>query len=133
MRLQTLLELKPISKKLRILSINIKNIFFYSPDGTKTTKFEPSPIMSSYLLAFIVSDLQSISNAATKLPGEILHRIWVRPNALEGARYALENSINALTALEDYVGFKFEMDKVDSAGVPQKGGAMENWGMVTYR
>lgn len=89
--------------------------------------------MSSYLLAFVVSDLESISNEATKLSNETLHRIWVRPNSLARAQYALVNSINVLQALEDYTGFKYEIAKVDSAGVPNKGGAMENWGMVTYR
>lgn len=89
--------------------------------------------MASYLLAFIVSDLQHISNAETKLPSETLHRIWVRPDSLSKAAYALENSVSVLKALENYVGLKFELKKVDSAGIPNKSGAMENWGMVTYR
>lgn len=89
--------------------------------------------MSSYLLAFVVSDLQSISNANTRLPNETLHRVWVRPNSLSRAQYALENSVEVLKKLEEYTGFKFEIPKVDSAGVPNKSGAMENWGMVTYR
>lgn len=82
--------------------------------------------MSSYLLAFIVSDLESISNEATKLPTETLHRVWVRPDSLSKAPYALENSIAAVKALEEYVGFKYELPKVDSAGVPNKSGAMVN-------
>lgn len=89
--------------------------------------------MASYLLAFIVSDLQSISNAATKLPAETLHRIWVRPDSLSKAHYALDNSVLALKTLESYLNVKFALPKCDSAGVPLKGGAMENWGMVTYR
>jgi aminopeptidase N len=104
-----------------------------SPDGTITTTFEATPIMASYLLAFIVSDLEHISNADTKLAGETLHRIWVRPDSLSKAKYALENSEKALKALENFVGVKYELSKVDSAGVPNKSGAMENWGMVTYR
>lgn len=83
--------------------------------------------MSSYLLAFVVSDLEHISNADTKLPNETLHRVWVRPDSLSRAPYALETSINALKALEDYVGFKYELPKVDSAGVPNKGGAMASF------
>lgn len=89
--------------------------------------------MSSYLLAFVVSDLGYISNLDTVQPGETIHRVWVRPDSLLKAHYALDNSINVLKALEDYVGFKYELPKVDSAGVPNKSGAMENWGMVTYR
>lgn len=89
--------------------------------------------MASYLLAFIVSDLEYISNADSKLETDTLHRIWVRPDSLTKAHYALDNSVKVLKSLEDYVGLKFELSKVDSAGVPNKGGAMENWGMVTYR
>ena len=102
-------------------------------DDTVITVFEPTPMMSTYLLAFVVSDLKSITNEDTKAPEATLHRIWVRPDSLTKARYALSNSEGALKALEDYVGFKYELPKVDSAGVPNKGGAMENWGMVTYR
>lgn len=89
--------------------------------------------MASYLLAFIVSDLENISNAEGLPVGDTLHRIWVRPDAVSRAGYALENSVNALKALEAYVGHKFALPKCDSAGVPLKTGAMENWGMVTYR
>lgn len=47
-------------------------------DGTVTTTFAPSPIMSSYLLAFVVSDLDYISNEQTKATDDTLHRIYVR-------------------------------------------------------
>lgn len=88
--------------------------------------------MSSYLLAFVVSDFDYISNNATKEIGDTLHRIWVRPDSTSKAAYALENSAKVLKALENYVGFEFALPKVDSAAIPNKGGAMENWGMVTY-
>lgn len=86
--------------------------------------------MSSYLLAFTVSDFDYVSNEAFRQPGEILHRVWVQPNSTEKAQYALENSVKVLNALEDYVGFKCELDKVDSSGVPGRNDAMENWGLV---
>lgn len=89
--------------------------------------------MSSYLLAFVVSELQFISNADSMLPTDTLHRVWVRPDYLSKAQYGLDNSVNVLKALEDYVGIKFNLSKIDSAGVPNKGGAMENWGMIIYR
>lgn len=89
--------------------------------------------MSSYLLAFIISDLEFISNADTKLENEKLHRIWVRPDSLSKAQFALDSSVRVLNALQEYVDYEYELPKVDSAGVPQKTGAMENWGMVTYR
>lgn len=86
--------------------------------------------MSTYLLAFVVSDFEYISNQETKGPDDTLHRIWVRPDSTEKAPFALENSALVLKALEDYVGFAYELNKVDSAAIPNKGGAMENWGMT---
>lgn len=89
--------------------------------------------MSSYLLAFVVSDLVSVTNAEGLPEETTLHRIWIRPDSQDKANYALVQSILALGALEAYARFDFKLPKVDSAGVPNKGGAMENWGMVTYR
>jgi aminopeptidase N len=108
-------------------------LFLYREDGNAITTFEPSPLMSTYLLAFVVSDLESISNNATKQIDETLHRIWVRSDSLKKAQYALVNSEAVLKALEEYVDFDFKLPKIDSVGVPRKSGAMENWGMVTYR
>lgn len=88
--------------------------------------------MSSYLLAFLVSDLDFISNADEKLPTDTLHRVWVRPDSLKKAQYALENSIKILKELETYTGFNYEMPKMDSAGVPNKGGAMVSYWEVCF-
>jgi aminopeptidase N len=76
--------------------------------------------MSSYLNAFLIGDFKYISNINDKLPDDTLHRIIVRPDSLTKAPYALENSIAALKALETYVNFKYEISKMDSAGVPGK-------------
>lgn len=104
----------------------------FSIDGTITTTFEPTPMMSSYLLAFVVSDFHYISNEATMLPGETLHRIFVRSEAVTKVQYALETSENALKTMENYVNFKYELLKLDSVGI-QKIFYAESWGMVAYR
>lgn len=83
--------------------------------------------MSSYLLAFVISDLESVTNEETKQQDETLHRIWVRPDSVSRAQFALESSDQSLKALENYLNFKFELPKLDSAGIPNKSGAMENW------
>lgn len=100
---------------------------YHRDDETIETVFKPTPIMSSYLLAFVVSDLKHISNEATKSPRSTLHRVWARPDAVDKAQYSLDNSVAALDALEKFVGYIYNLEKVDSAGIPLKGGAMENW------
>lgn len=83
--------------------------------------------MSSYLVAFVVSNFNEISNEENKSPRSTLHRVWVRPDSVNNAHYALNNSIAALDALEKFVGYIYNLEKVDSVGIPGKLGAMENW------
>ncbi|KAG5680752.1 hypothetical protein PVAND_010239 [Polypedilum vanderplanki] len=102
-------------------------------DGTITTHFNSTPPMSTYLLAFLVSDFKYLSNENTLEPGQTMQRIWTRPGIEEKAKYGLENSINLLEALEEFVDMKFDLPKLDSGAIPGKGGGMENWGLVLYR
>lgn len=83
--------------------------------------------MSSYLLAFVVSDFDHISNENEIQTGETVHRVWVRPDSVKKAPYALEHSAKVLKTLEEYIGFDFELPKVDSAAIPNKGGAMVSY------
>lgn len=83
--------------------------------------------MSSYLIAFVISDFAMISNEDTRLPRETLHRIWTKPGSISKANYALDNSVKALKALEEYCSFEYVLPKVDSAAIPLKNSAMENW------
>lgn len=78
--------------------------------------------MSSYLNAFVVSDMAEVG---TSKPERTVQHIYVRPDSKDKVAFALENSVAALTALEDYTGFKYELKKLDSASVPNKSGAME--------
>uniref|UniRef100_A0A8D3DNF3 Aminopeptidase n=1 Tax=Scophthalmus maximus TaxID=52904 RepID=A0A8D3DNF3_SCOMX len=99
----------------------------------KITTFEPTERMSSYLLAFIVSDFVSIqSNQNNKL----LIRIWARMKAI-GERqgdYALNVTGPILQFYERYYNATYPLSKSDQIALPDfNAGAMENWGLVTYR
>lgn len=52
-----------------------------SADGTVTTVFEQTPLMATYLVGFVVSDYEFISNEASKEPDDVLHRIAVSRRA----------------------------------------------------
>lgn len=86
--------------------------------------------MSSYLLAFVVSDLVHVSNEQTKRPEQVLQRIFVRSGEEDKTKYALDMSVKLLEELENYTGTKYDLPKLDSAAVPGKGGAMENWALI---
>lgn len=90
------------------------------------TTFETTPPMSTYLLAFVISDFPSFDN----LPEN--HRIFARPTAMNDTNFALESSVLITKALEEYLQIDYTMAKMDQVAIPDKGGAMENWGLVLY-
>ncbi|XP_008283094.1 aminopeptidase N-like [Stegastes partitus] len=104
-------------------------------DGQKVkqTSFEPTEIMSTYLLAFVVSDFTYISSG----PGaKVLIRIWARRKAIEEGQgdYALEKTGPILSFFENYYNSPYPLSKSDQIALPDfSAGAMENWGLITYR
>ncbi|NXG43321.1 AMPN Aminopeptidase, partial [Psilopogon haemacephalus] len=96
------------------------------------TTFETTPKMSTYLLAFIVSEFDYVQNDTE----EVLIRIWGRPEAIaEGqGSYALRVTGPILTFFERHYNTAYPLPKSDQVGLPDfSAGAMENWGLVTYR
>lgn len=99
---------------------------FYSELTYLWDNFEQTPIMSTYLLAFVISDFKSISKGNFS--------VWAREEALDQANYALELGPKILKFYENYFGIDFPLPKVDLVALPDfLAGAMENWGLVTYR
>lgn len=82
--------------------------------------------MSTYLVAFIISDFHHIESGSFK--------VWTRPNAIGQAKYALSVGPQALDYLSDLFQQEYQISKMDMVAVPDfSAGAMENWGLVTYR
>jgi aminopeptidase N len=94
-----------------------------------TVTFERSPRMPSYLIEFSGGDLADISARS----GDTLLGIWaVRGREGDGA-VALANAQQILADYNEYFGYPFPLPKLDSIAVPGGfGGAMENWGAITY-
>uniref|UniRef100_A0A8W7P1I4 Aminopeptidase n=1 Tax=Anopheles coluzzii TaxID=1518534 RepID=A0A8W7P1I4_ANOCL len=91
------------------------------------SRFERTPLMSTYLLAFAVTDFKTLRNGQ--------HEIVVRSNAQDDAMYALTVGSTILERLGSYLELSYYdyMPKMTSIAVPDRGtGAMENWGLVTY-
>ncbi|XP_053671343.1 aminopeptidase N-like [Anopheles nili] len=91
------------------------------------SRFQRTPKMSTYLLAFAVTNFVTLSEGA--------HEVVVRSNAQEAAKYAVTVGATILERLGTYLGLSYYdyMPKMTSIAVPDRGtGAMENWGLVTY-
>ncbi|KRT82230.1 Peptidase, partial [Oryctes borbonicus] len=104
-------------------------------DGDKDT-FGDTPIMSTYLVAFIVSKFQGYGS---QLEGERQrYDVWCREEALTTAKYAYDVGPKLLDALNNYTDIDYYsmegVEKMDQVAIPDfSAGAMENWGLVTYR
>lgn len=96
-------------------------------DGKVWTHFERTPIMSSYLVAFVVADYENISNS----DGSI--NIVGRRELIPHFKFALEIAEKAARELEQYTNSTVRVPKMDHVALPEHGtGAMENWGLITY-
>ncbi|KAK2841767.1 hypothetical protein Q5P01_011967 [Channa striata] len=98
---------------------------------TRTT-FEPTKTMSTYLLAIIVCDYTHLMAEQ----GNILIRIWARRTAIEQGQgdYALNVTGPILDFFQSYYNISYPLSKSDQIALPDfYFGAMENWGLVTYR
>ena len=100
-------------------------------DGKRTVRFEPTPVMSTYLLVFIVGDIARVE--ATASNGTVVG-VWTTRGKEELGRFALENSVRILDYMNEYFGIDYPLPKMDHIAIPDfAAGAMENWGAITYR
>jgi aminopeptidase N len=100
-------------------------------DGRRKELFMPTPKMSTYLLAFCVGEFEYISGMTKE--GTIA-RVMACPGNLDKMSYALTCTIKSLEFYNDFFGIPYPLPKVDMIAIPDfSAGAMENWGLVTYR
>lgn len=98
----------------------------------QTTTFETTPRMSTYLLAFVVGNLHCVE-ATTK--NGILMRTWgTAAQASQSLQFANDEAVRVIDFFEDYFATPFPLAKCDQVALPDfESGAMENWGLITYR
>ena len=100
--------------------------------GKMTTKFATTPKMSTYLLAFVIGDLQK-KTTRTKSGVEV--NVYATPaQKPESLDFALNTAVRCIDFYNKYFDVRYPLPKSDHIALPDFGsGAMENWGLVTYR
>src|SRR5438477_6659409 len=95
----------------------------------KEVRFAPTPPMSSYVNVFVAGELDFIQSQV----GPTQIRVIATKGKAELGRYALEASAEILKYYNDYFGVPYPLPKLDQIALPGGfGGAMENWGGITY-
>ena len=98
----------------------------------KIVEFETTPRMSTYLLALCLGHFQSVTTKnqhgvmiTTYAPLNQAKESLLEPNRIAG---------EALDFYDQAFGVPYPLPKLDQVAVPDfDAGAMENWGLVTYR
>ena len=94
--------------------------------------YEDSVKMSTYLLAFVVSEFEYRQSIPTS--NDVRFRIWSRKEAIDQTEYAADIGPKILEYYEKYFDVPYPLPKQDMIAIPDfSAGAMENWGLITYR
>uniref|UniRef100_A0A8C6VXL5 Aminopeptidase n=1 Tax=Nothobranchius furzeri TaxID=105023 RepID=A0A8C6VXL5_NOTFU len=93
--------------------------------------FDTTVKMSTYLVAYIVSDFLSVSRTTQH---GVKISIYAVPEKINQTAFALDAAVKLLDFYDDYFDIPYPLPKQDLAAIPDfQSGAMENWGLTTYR
>uniref|UniRef100_A0AAQ5WXI2 Aminopeptidase n=1 Tax=Amphiprion ocellaris TaxID=80972 RepID=A0AAQ5WXI2_AMPOC len=99
--------------------------------GLLEDQFAESVKMSTYLVAFVICDFKSVTGTTSS---GVQVSIYAAPEKWQQTHYALEVAVKMLDFYEDYFNIRYPLPKQDLIAIPDfQSGAMENWGLTTYR
>nr|XP_006119337.1 glutamyl aminopeptidase-like [Pelodiscus sinensis] len=100
-------------------------------DGWNRTTFQKSVPMSTYLVCFAVHQFDWVERKSAR---GIPLRIYAQPQQIHTAEYAANVTKAVFDYFEEYFNMSYSLPKLDKIAIPDFGtGAMENWGLITYR
>ncbi|KAF8393584.1 hypothetical protein HHK36_021828 [Tetracentron sinense] len=96
----------------------------------KTIYFMESPVMSTYLVAIVVGSFDYIEATTDG----IKVRVYCPVGKSDKGKFALDVAVKALDLFKKYFSMPYTLPKLDMVAIPDfAGGAMENYGLITYR
>ena len=124
-------ELTIHSQKDETVLANTLPVSSKTKDDRVITTFEPTPIMSTYLLAFVIGKVEYLESATKS--GITVRTYATRAN-VQYTAFALEVAVKCIELYNDYFGIDYPLKKCDLIALPDfASGAMENWGLLTFR
>jgi puromycin-sensitive aminopeptidase len=99
--------------------------------GKKVVTFADTITMSTYLVAYVVGELEA---TAAVTVGSTPLRVWCVPGRRRLAAFGQAIGAASLAFFEEYYGLPYPGDKLDLLAIPDfAAGAMENLGAITFR
>ncbi|XP_030490124.2 aminopeptidase M1 isoform X1 [Cannabis sativa] len=97
----------------------------------KTLSYQESPIMSTYLVAFVIGLLDYVEDHTSD---GVKVRVYCQVGKTNQGKFALHVAVKTLELFKEYFGRPYPLPKLDMVAIPDFAfGAMENYGLVTYR
>ncbi|KAL5201658.1 hypothetical protein ABZP36_036012 [Zizania latifolia] len=97
----------------------------------KTIHYEESPLMSTYLVAIVVGlfdYVEGVTSEGNKV------RVYTQVGKSNQGKFALDVGVKSLNFYKEYFDTPYPLPKLDMVAIPDfAAGAMENYGLVTYR
>ncbi len=109
----------------------ISNMPLRTQQGNKF-EFEPTPPMSTYLLAWVVGPFRRVSSVNPS--GIKVTSYGALNQPLESLLFANQTAERALEYYQKRFRIPYPLPKLDQVALPDfEAGAMENWGLITFR
>jgi len=99
--------------------------------GWLTTTFAPTVVMSSYLVAMVVSDYQYTEEVTQCGSRSIPTRVYAPAHRMAETKVPARIAAAQIAYYCSYFAIEYPLPKEDHIYIPQFGGAMENWGLIT--
>ncbi|XP_022732453.1 aminopeptidase M1-like isoform X2 [Durio zibethinus] len=97
----------------------------------KTVYYQQSPVMSTYLVAAVIGLFDYIEAHTSD---GIKVRVYCQVGKANQGKFALGVAVQTLGFYKDYLDIPYPLPKLDMVAIPDfAAGAMENYGLVTYR
>ncbi|KDP34065.1 hypothetical protein JCGZ_07636 [Jatropha curcas] len=97
----------------------------------KKVSYQETPIMSTYLVAIVVGLFDYVEDHTSD---GIKVRVYCQVGKAHQGNFALHVAVKTLELYKEYFAVQYPLPKLDMIAIPDfAAGAMENYGLVTYR
>ncbi|KAI4380853.1 hypothetical protein MLD38_006993 [Melastoma candidum] len=97
----------------------------------KTLHYQESPIMSTYLVAVVIGLFDYVEDHTSD---GVKVRVYCQVGKRDQGKFALHVAVKTLELYKEYFDTPYTLPKLDMIAIPDfAAGAMENYGLVTYR
>ncbi len=103
-------------------------------ENNKIVIFDKTQLMSTYLVCIIIGDLEKVFDNDLISSNGIRINGYAEKSIVKNIKFSVIKTLEALEYYQKWFNINFTLPKIDIVSIPEfSAGAMENWGLITYR